>query len=1065
MTNGQPKNLGKGIKLETLDFNDPNRPLSCLEVDFPLSKINELSNLEGNAGKPVYQMSKWWARRRSSVFRSMLIAAATKSPDDKTQASQLVWDAYYANHQKAGNFKNLKVMDIFMGGGTTLVEGARLGFDVYGNDLNPIAWFVTKNELTPVDPKEVEKAFNAIEAEVKPQILPFYTTACPRGHKGIWTNKKTSQKMPEDFDPINLSYEERKDFEYYGPEIIHTFWGKHGHCVDDKCQHRTPMFSSYVIAIKEMTVKYQEIECPDCNQKIDFEEQEIRMAPGSKMLINEDEKPFITAELKTEYKCPVCKYKIEKPINSFKKSKKINLTVLISPEWLKGSPGIDKEGILGGFADAPVYKTVNWLNERLKNLEVIEYRGELPDKIQNPLNENEEMDIKSANVPKKGHFACAACGKQQTPLEATKKREITPPVFPYTLQCHCPICEKEKKAYGGRFFKVPNQQDIDKLIASEKEWEERSKSDFNNYWPKDAIPDGKETHRLFGFGYTHWYKMFNSRQLLIHSTLFKTIENLNLADSKVKNHILGGFQQYLRNQNMFCFWHITKDHFAPLLSNNNFHPKINVIENNLYAKIGYGRLSSTLDAVLKGLNWINNPYELFIDKAISKTSSKVLIGDPLPDKSNNLTCKSSTDLSNYKDKEFDLVITDPPFGDNIFYADLADFFYSWLKIPLSKTYQDNFSSDCTPKAQEAITNPVLHPDIRTNEEKKSGDPHPADEFYQNTLTACFAEANRILKDGGMMAFTFHHDKDEAWIGVLEAIFNAGFFLEATYPIRSDETKGENAAFGSKKIEYDIIHVCRKRLQEPEAVSWAKMRRWVKSEVEQQKQITELYREQNISESDIRIILRGKCLEFYSKHYGKVNTFYNQILSVKDALLGINQLLDDDTSEGRLLPPPSAEPITRLFLQIFNENSEIPRDDLHKALRSTGVSQKDIENLGWIKEERKIIYKISIQDRFAEITKSGHRRDYIKKDLDQAHFLLGAAMDKTNKININDELDSGKFNPIKAVDNILEWIIKTESDVEIIKAAEICLKLLATWRNRVVSTIKDNSLQLSLLLDN
>lgn len=69
-----PVNLGKAWNdCEVPDFNDPNRPKTCLEVDFPIAQINALSQLEGNAGKPIYQMSKWWARRRSSVFRSMLL--------------------------------------------------------------------------------------------------------------------------------------------------------------------------------------------------------------------------------------------------------------------------------------------------------------------------------------------------------------------------------------------------------------------------------------------------------------------------------------------------------------------------------------------------------------------------------------------------------------------------------------------------------------------------------------------------------------------------------------------------------------------------------------------------------------------------------------------------------------------------------------------------------------------------------------------------------------------------------------------------------------------------------
>jgi len=80
----------------------------------------------------------------------MLIAAATKAPDDPSHAAKLVWDNYYANHQKKGAFNHLKVADIFMGGGTTLVEGSRLGMQMVGNDLNPVAWFVVKQELANV---------------------------------------------------------------------------------------------------------------------------------------------------------------------------------------------------------------------------------------------------------------------------------------------------------------------------------------------------------------------------------------------------------------------------------------------------------------------------------------------------------------------------------------------------------------------------------------------------------------------------------------------------------------------------------------------------------------------------------------------------------------------------------------------------------------------------------------------------------------------------------------------------------------------------------------------------
>lgn len=104
------------------------------------------------------------------------------------------------------------------------------------------------------------------------------------------------------------------------------------------------------------------------------------------------------------------------------------------------------------------------------------------------------------------------------------------------------------------------------------------------------------------------------------------------------------------------------------------------------------------------------------------------------------------------------------------------------------------------KSMEAVANPYREPE----------DP---DGFYQRLLTSCWREAHRLLKPSGILAFTFHHSEDEPWVAVLESLFDAGYYLEATYPIRSDETKGDGQ-FGSQKVEYDIIHVCRKRTEEP-----------------------------------------------------------------------------------------------------------------------------------------------------------------------------------------------------------------------------------------------------------
>ena len=96
--------------------------------------------------------------------------------------------------------------------------------------------------------------------------------------------------------------------------------------------------------------------------------------------------------------------------------------------------------------------------------------------------------------------------------------------------------------------------------AAVSEWNQRKETDFADYWPRTELPYGFMTHHLQGgfpnHGFTHWWKMFNPRQLLINASLLRSIvlSGGDRYDWEHREYVLGGFQQYLRNQNMFCFW-------------------------------------------------------------------------------------------------------------------------------------------------------------------------------------------------------------------------------------------------------------------------------------------------------------------------------------------------------------------------------------------------------------------------------------------------------------------------------------------------------------------------------
>lgn len=231
------------------------------------------------------------------------------------------------------------------------------------------------------------------------------------------------------------------------------------------------------------------------------------------------------------------------------------------------------------------------------------------------------------------------------------------------------------------------------------------------------------------------------------------------------------------------------------------------------------------------------------------------------------------------------------------------------------------------------------------------------------------------------------------------------------------------------------------------------------DVRQLQDILEQHQKAGLQEADLQVIRRGKALEHFSRHYGKVYVEKGREFTVKEALAGINSLLDDEQDTSSEAPPVNAEPFTRQFLRLFANKTSLPRDQVQKYLRGTGVSPTDFQDRGWCSEEKKV-FCVTPPLEFARQWK-GQNRSGMSRDMDQALFLLGACYEDSG-IRVHDTLNSNTFKPHPAIGGILDWFIRHGGDSEMQQAAQTAKQLYTSWEAKNKPTV---DAQLRLFDDN
>jgi len=365
------------------------------------------------------------------------------------------------------------------------------------------------------------------------------------------------------------------------------------------------------------------------------------------------------------------------------------------------------------------------------------------------------------------------------------------------------------------------------------------------------IQSGYNTNQVLNYCYSRWDQFFNERQLLALSRLGRAIQEIDNPDLRFVLGIL--FSGTLEFNNMFCsFKGEGTGAVRHMFAHHILKPERQPLEANVWGTPKSSGSFSTLfkSRLLRALEYKKQPFEVepTISKGKVSGAKRFDCNDPIPanlhlpktarglkPRSVYLSCgdSSKTDL---EDRSVDLVVTDPPFFDNVHYSELADFFYAW-QLPLFGDHK---------------------PKTTTTRNKNEVQDSNAESF-SDKLGNVFKECNRVLKDEGILAFTYHHSREEGWSSVAHAVKSAGFTFVFAQPVKAEMSVATPKHQAKEPIDLDIILVCRKseqvtgmRLSNTAAFGAALKRA--------RKQIQELWQSRRrLSRNDLRIIMLSHFL--------------------------------------------------------------------------------------------------------------------------------------------------------------------------------------------------------------
>ena len=345
----------------------------------------------------------------------------------------------------------------------------------------------------------------------------------------------------------------------------------------------------------------------------------------------------------------------------------------------------------------------------------------------------------------------------------------------------------------------------------------------DNILPTEAVPEGDD-RRPHTYGMEQWLKMFSPRQQLALALCVQAFHDLVDEDKS------SGKLDDVRKA-AWCYVALALDKLInrnSLLARWDVSRVVGTFDSHDFGMVwSYGEMAVGIEGL--GLEWAMKDIGDCIGELVKMSghhlahNGKMDMGDsdvtPTAPPTQVITGPAQF-IVDIEDASIDCIVFDPPYHNNVNYAELSDFFYVWLKRTAGHVFPEYFTDHLTDKANEAIASPARFraqaAEAKAADRKsKASASKLATQDYLDKMREIFDECRRVIKpaaDGGIMTVMFMHKELSAWDALITALIEAGFNITRVWPIK---TEAESSIHIRDKAaaRSTMLIVCRPRAED------------------------------------------------------------------------------------------------------------------------------------------------------------------------------------------------------------------------------------------------------------